>query len=152
MAAWFLIPFNSSYFIVAVLFIIAVLYKKEQRFAHAMLSRRLSLNSDLFLHSIVAISYVILMSSLREYPLDLFIAPALSVHGALILFLKNKRLTRVKYSFGLILLGIIKLAMIDAVNALLWQKVVLFMGVGVFILIASFWYQKLVNEIKSSNI
>jgi uncharacterized membrane protein len=44
------------------------------------------------------------------------------------------------------LLGIIKLALIDASNALLWQKVILFMGIGVFILAASFWYQKWVNK------
>jgi uncharacterized membrane protein len=73
------------------------------------------------------------------------------VHGALILFLKDRRITTVKYSFGLILLGIIKLAIIDASNALLWQKVVLFMGIGVFILAASFWYQKLVSAAEVQN-
>jgi hypothetical protein len=45
------------------------------------------------------------------------------------------------------LLGISKLALVDAANALLWQKVILFMGIGVFILAASFWYQKLVKNI-----
>jgi hypothetical protein len=37
--------------------------------------------------------------------------------------------------------------MIDAANALLWQKVILFMGVGAFILLASFGYQKLVTRV-----
>jgi uncharacterized membrane protein len=76
----------------------------------------------------------------------LLIAPTLAIHGALILFMKDTRVFTVKYSFGLILLGIIKLALIDTANALLWQKVVLFMGIGVFILAASFWYQKLVRK------
>jgi len=62
------------------------------------------------------------------------------------LFMKDRRVFTVKYSFGLILLGIIKLAVIDAANALLWQKVILFMGIGVFILAASFWYQKRVSK------
>jgi len=38
------------------------------------------------------------------------------------------------------------LATMDAANALLWQKVILFMGIGGFILLASFWYQKLVRN------
>jgi hypothetical protein len=104
----------------------------------------------MFLHSIGAISYVVLFASLTRYQLDLLIAPALAVHGALILFLKGRCLTTVKYSFGLMLLGIGKLAIIDAANALLWQKVILFMGVGVFILAASFWYQKLVNRVEEA--
>jgi uncharacterized membrane protein len=91
-------------------------------------------------------SYSTLFASLHQYRLDLLIAPVLAIHGALILFLKDKRISTVKYSFAIILLGIIKLALIDAANALLWQKVVLFMGIGVFILIASFWYQKLVTK------
>jgi uncharacterized membrane protein len=56
----------------------------------------------------------------------------------------------VKYSFVLIGIGIAKLALIDADSALLWQKVVLFMGVGVLILAASFWYQKLSSRIEQS--
>jgi len=116
------------------------------------LGKALKLNGDLFLHSIMAVTYVILFGSLAQYRLELLIAPALAVHGALILFLKDRRLTTVKYSFGLIFLGIIKLAMVDAANALLWQKVVLFMGVGVFILAASFWYQKLVSRVEVNNV
>ena len=84
------------------------------------------------------------------YRVELLIAPALAVHGAMILFLKDRRITTVKYSFVLILLGIVKLAMIDAANALLWQKVILFMGIGIFILLASFWYQKLANRVEPS--
>jgi hypothetical protein len=145
-ASWLLISLNVNYAIVPAIFIISALYQKEQRFKQTRLGNRLKLNGDLFLHSIGAITYVTMFYALTEYRIDLFVSPALAVHGALILFLKDKRLTTVKYSFGLILLGIIKLAMIDAASALLWQKVILFMGIGVFILAASFWYQKLISR------
>jgi hypothetical protein len=145
--AWFLVSSNAFYASVPVIFLISALYKKENKLKYSRLGLALTLNTDLFLHSIAAISYVTLFASLETYRLDLLISPTLAIHGALILFLKDKRLTTVKYSFGLISLGIIKLAIIDAANALLWQKVILFMGVGVFILLASFWYQKLVTRV-----
>jgi hypothetical protein len=74
----------------------------------------------------------------------------MALHAVVLLFNNKQKLSgdkqkaRVKFSFGLMLLGITKLALVDAANALLWQKVVLFMGIGVFILFASFGYQKLV--------
>ncbi len=150
-AAWVLVSINVSYALVPAIFLISALYQKEQKFKHSHLGKILNLNGDLFLHSIVAITYVTLFYSITEYRIELLIAPALAMHGALILFLKDRRITTVKYSFGLILLGIVKLAMIDAANALLWQKVILFMGIGVFILVASFWYQKLVSKVEVSS-
>ena len=60
--------------------------------------------------------------------------------------MKDRRITTVKYSFALIMVGIIKLSLVNAVNALLWQKVIQFMGIDVFILAASFWYQKLISK------
>jgi hypothetical protein len=145
--AWLLIPSNTYYVLLPLIFLMAAIYQKEQRFMNSLLAKSFKLNSDIFLHSIAAISYLTLLTSLTNYQLDLIIAPVLAVHGALILFLKDRRLATVKYSFVLILLGIGKLALIDAANALLWQKVILFMGVGVFILAASFWYQKLVSHV-----
>ena len=150
-SAWLLMIKNAYYVFVPLLFLLAALYQKSQRYYHSLLGKTFKLNSDLFLHSITAISYVILCISLHEYRLNLLISPALAIHGALILFLKDRRLTTVKYGFGLMLLGIIKLALIDAANALLWQKVILFMGIGVFILLASFWYQKLVSNTDNLN-
>jgi hypothetical protein len=151
-ASWLLIAVSVNYILVPIIFLISVLYKKEHKFKQTRLGKKLNLNGELFIHSIIAVTYVILFYALAEYRIDLLIAPTLAVHGALILFLKDRRLTTVKYSFGLILLGIIKLAMIDAGSALLWQKVILFMGIGVFILAASFWYQKLVSaaEVQSN--
>jgi hypothetical protein len=151
-ASWLLFTSSVIYALVPTLFIISILYKKEQKFKHTRLGTVLNLNGDLFIHSIVAMTYVMLFYAMTQYRVDLLIAPSLAVHGALILFLKDRRLTTVKFSFGLILLGIIKLAMIDAGSALLWQKVILFMGIGIFILAASFWYQKLVStaEVQSN--
>lgn len=149
--AWFATSSNSSYALIPSLFLIAALYKKDIKLKHSQLGKALKLNTDLFLHSVAAITYVTLFYSLVEYRLDLLIAPILAVHGAIILFVKDKRITTVKYSFSLILFGVIKLAMIDAANALLWQKVVLFMGIGIFILAASFWYQKLVSRVETTD-
>ena len=150
-SAWWLTSSNTIYISMPVMFLIAAIYQKNALFSNTRLGTSLGINGDILLHSIGAITYVTLFTTLVEYRLDLLVAPALAVHGALILFLKDRRLTTVKYSFGLILLGIIKLAMIDASSALLWQKVILFMGIGVFILAASFWYQKLVSAAEVQN-
>ncbi|XQW85301.1 DUF2339 domain-containing protein [Thalassotalea piscium] len=144
--AWWLTSLDAIYVSIPVIFLIAAISQKSVFFKNTALGTSLGLNSDLFLHTIAAITYVVLFSTIVGYRLDLIIAPALAVHGALILFMKDRRIFTVKYSFGLILLGITKLALIDAANALLWQKVMLFMGIGVFILLATFWYQKLVKQ------
>ena len=145
-AAWWLTSSHVMYVCIPIIFLIGALYQKDTFYRNTRLGTSLGLNCDLFLHTITAVTYVTFFAALIGYRLDLLIAPALAVHGALILFMKDRRIFTVKYSFGLILLGIIKLALIDAANALLWQKVILFMGIGVFILAASFWYQKLVSK------
>lgn len=150
-AAWLMTPLNVGYICGPVIFLLATIYQKNIKFKHTRLGLYLGLNRDLFLHTITAITYVTLFSSLTQYRLDLLIAPALAAHGALILFIKDRRLITVKYSFGLILLGIIKLQLVDVANALLWQKVILFIGIGGFILTASFWYQKLVSKLEATD-
>jgi len=149
--SWLLVSSNELYILVVIIFLSAALHQKEHKFKQSLLGKKLQLNAELFLHSITAISYVVLFFSLSEYRMDLLISPVLAIHGALILFLKDKRLKTVQYSFGLIFLAIIKLSLFDAAHALLWQKVILFMGIGVFILVASFWYQKLVSAAKVTN-
>lgn len=140
--SWLLIESNVIYALIPTVFLVVTIYKKETNFAQTKLSNLCKPNSDLFLHSILAITYTVLLFSLDEYRLNLLVAPALAIHGALILFIKDRRTTTVKYSFILMLLGILKLATIDAASALLWQKVILFIGIGIFMLVASFWYQK----------
>ena len=145
-SGWILTQENPIYALIPTLFLFTVIYKKEHFINHDFIVKNAKNNSHLILHSIGVITYFSLLVSLTQYRAELFIAPLLAVHGAAILFLRNRHITTVKYSFSLILLGIGKLALIDAANALLWQKVVLFMGIGVFILAASFWYQKLVQS------
>ncbi len=140
--AWWLTASDAMYVCMPIIFLTAATYQKDALFSNT----RIASNSDLFLHTIAVISYVTLFATYVDYRLDLLIAPVLAVHGALILFMKDRRVFTVKYSFALILLAITKLALIDAANALLWQKVMLFMGIGVFILAASFWYQKLIRK------
>ena len=151
-AAWLMTPLSVGYICGPVMFLVGALYQKNTKFKCTQLGLYLGLNRDIFLHSITAITYVTFFASLTQYRLDLLIAPALAVHGALILFIKDRRIITVKYSFCLIFLGIIKLQLIDVANALLWQKVILFIGIGGFILIASFWYQKLVSKLETTDI
>ena len=146
LSAWGGMEYNALFLIIPILFLISAIYKKESLFDKTKLGASFGQNGDLFIHSIGAVTYTILFTSLAEYRIDLLIAPALAVHGAFILFMKSRRTHTVKYSFILILLGIMKLALLDASNALLWQKVILFIGIGVFILGASFWYQKLISQ------
>lgn len=149
--AWLMTPLDVGYICGPILFLLAAIYQKNIKFKNSQLGGYLGLNRDIYLHSITAITYVIFFASLSQYRLDLLIAPALAIHGALILFTKDRRIITVRYSFGLILLGIMKLELVDVANALLWQKVILFIGMGGFILTASFWYQKLVSKIKATN-
>jgi uncharacterized membrane protein len=111
-----------------------------------VLKRRNNQMLDLGMHSYLLITYVLSCLALDDYGMSLAIAPLLAVHGATILFLKSRTKVTVRYSFSLILLGIAKLALIDTASVILWQKVMLFIGIGVFILFTSFWYQKLVSK------
>jgi len=150
--AWLLMFENALYAVIPVIYLIAALYQKEQRFNQSLLGELLGKNSDLSLHVIGAISYILLLSTLYQYNIDLLTAPALAIHGALILFIKDRRLSTIKFSFALIFIGILKLALVDAESVLLWQKVMLFMGIGIFILGASFYYQKLTKRIESTTL
>ena len=146
--SWVMMSDDSAMFIIAMIYVTAALFQKEQRFMQSSMGGYLKENSDLYLHAITAISYVVLLVSLTSIRVDLLIAPALAVHGAIILFMKDRRLMTVRFSFGLILLGIAKLGLVDAAHAVLWQKVMLFMGIGIFILGATFWYQRLVSVVE----
>ncbi len=146
-SAWLLMYLSVYYIWVAIIFLAILVYQKHEQCQTTLLAKKLNGHDDIFWHTVAAITYSIFFSLLTEYRLDLLIAPALAVHGAMILILTDKQITKVKFSFSLILLAIIKLALIDASNALLWQKVMLFIGIGVFILVASFWYQRLMSKV-----
>lgn len=145
LSSWILVFDNSFYALIPVIYIGLSLYEKEQFVKQLMAGSLFNKNGELLLHLVGVVTYVCLLAGLYYYRFDLLIAPMLAVHGALILFMKGRSLTSVKFSFGLIFIGILKLGLIDAENVLLWQKVMLFMGIGIFILGASFWYQKLIR-------
>jgi len=131
----------SEFIVMPALFFIGVLLKRPYPLLAPWPKCKLFEHQDLVIHGFGVISYCCLLIGFSAAPLHLLIAPALAIHGALILFIKDKRVTTLKFGFALILLGIIKLG-----HALLWQKVMLFMGLGVFILFASFAYQKLLAK------
>ena len=128
-------------------FLLLLSYQYHQQQRLRFITRVTSANVDIFIHVIAAISYCFTFLALTQYKLDLLIAPALVVHGIVILLALSDRLIKVKFAFVLILLGIAKLALIDAANAVLWQKVVLFIGIGLFLLFSAFWYQKLLLKL-----
>ncbi|REL29245.1 DUF2339 domain-containing protein [Thalassotalea euphylliae] len=143
--AWGLTFVDALYALVPMAFLLAS-WQRKGLLESTLIGRFFGENTPLLLHALGAVSYVVTMLALASYRFDLLIAPSLAIHGALILFLQDKRLVVVKFGFSILLLGIAKLAIIDAANALLWQKVILFMGIGAFILVASFWYQRLSNK------
>ncbi|MFT5543136.1 MAG: hypothetical protein ACI96N_002343 [Arenicella sp.] len=139
---------NAIAYAIAPIMILLVVFLLKKR-NMLPLNTMFSVNTvpvELYMHSYLLITYVLGCLALNEFAFDLAIAPLLAIHGTIILFVKNKTKATVRYSFALILLGIAKLALIDTANAVLWQKVMLFIGIGVFILLASFWYQKLVSK------
>ncbi len=148
--AWTLIDSNPLYAIVPALLLTSILYRRTDRFDASDIGSYLKGRLTVPLHLITVITYVLVLSAITEFRADLLIAPAMAIHGAAILFLQARTPSTIKYSFLLIFLGIAKLSLIDAANALLWQKVILFMGVGIFILAASFWYQKTIRTIRST--
>ncbi|TKB46588.1 DUF2339 domain-containing protein [Thalassotalea mangrovi] len=145
--AWVLIDSNPLYATVPCLLVAGILYRRAERFETSDIGIRLHGNLTVPLNSIFAITYVLVLLAISGFRADLLIAPVMAVHGAAILFLKARTPQTIKFSFTLIFLGIAKLSLIDAANALLWQKVILFMGIGIFILVASFWYQKAIKTV-----
>ncbi len=140
---------NVTFMLMPVAFLGLLSYQYKQQQQLRLINRITKGNVDILLHSIAAISYIFTFQALTTYKLELLIAPALVLHGIVILLTLSDRLIKVKFAFVLILLGILKLALIDAANAVLWQKVVLFIGIGVFLLFSAFWYQKLLTRINT---
>ncbi|MBF7072115.1 DUF2339 domain-containing protein [Glaciecola sp. MH2013] len=137
---------SELFVVIYPIIVLATAVYTTKRLANLSISKRINAikNKDLIGHSYALITYLLAFMMLNDVGADLAIAPVMAVHGAAILFLKNRRIASVRFSFGLILLGIAKLALVDAAQVVLWQKVIMFIGIGVFILLASFWYQKLV--------
>lgn len=152
-AAWKLTLLSGAQYTImpiGLLLLLTYQYKQKQRMK--LLNSLVGQQIDLFLHAILAITYTTLLYSLSLYKLNLLVAPALVIHGIVILLAMSDRINKVKFGFTLMLLGIAKLAIFDAANTQLWQKVILFIGIGVFLLFSAFWYQKLRLKIEKKEI
>ncbi|KGJ99050.1 hypothetical protein [Thalassotalea sp. ND16A] len=150
LASWFFTLDNSYYVCSATLTLICMAYGTLTA-ASPQQWLRMGAHYDLFLHSFAAVTYCLALFSLARSGFDLLIGPALAIHGVYILLKQSGSLIKVKYGFALMFIAIVKLALIDAASALLWQKVVLFIGVGAFLLFAAFWYQKLMTKMTAAD-
>jgi len=152
-AAWKLTLLSGAqYTIMPIGFLLVLTYQYKQKQRLKLLSSLVGQQIDLLLHAILAITYTTLLYSLSWFKVDLLVAPALVIHGIVILLAMSDRISKVKFGFALMLLGIIKLALFDAANTQLWQKVILFIGIGGFLLFSAFWYQKLLLKIEKKEV
>jgi hypothetical protein len=94
-------------------------------------------------HILFAISGAFLLS---EWELALLISPWLILQGSYLFFTHKHSKFVAKLALGFIFIGLLKLGFVDAENALLWQKVALMIGIGLFMLAAAFIYQKRLSQ------
>lgn len=71
----------------------------------------------------------------------LLMTPAFIVHGSALLFIHKQKMLA-KLAIALMFIGLVKLGLVDSANAVLWQKVVLLLGIGIFMLFTAFVFQK----------
>jgi hypothetical protein len=94
-------------------------------------------------HVLFAISGAFLLS---QWKLALLISPWLILQGSYLFFTHKHSKFMTKLALGFIFVGLLKLGFVDAANALLWQKVALMIGIGLFMLTAAFTYQKQLSQ------
>ncbi|MGJ8678922.1 DUF2339 domain-containing protein [Paraglaciecola sp.] len=99
------------------------------------------------LHVLLSASGMLL---LNEWKLTLLITPWLILHGSYLFFTHKNSKFIAKLALTFMALGLAKLGLIDAANAILWQKVALMIGIGLFMLAAAFMYQKRINQTDKS--
>ncbi|KXI27633.1 DUF2339 domain-containing protein [Paraglaciecola hydrolytica] len=96
-------------------------------------------------HLLVTFSLIFLLA---DWQLSLLIAPWLILQGSYLFFAQKQSPLVSKFALGFVFSGLLKLGLIDAANALLWQKVALLLGIGVFMIISAFFYQRRINNHK----
>jgi hypothetical protein len=92
------------------------------------------------IHHLLLTTSVLLL--LIGWELTLFIAPWLVLQGSYLFWTQKHNSSLGKIALAYVFFGLLKLGLIDAANALLWQKVALLIGIGLFMIIAAFAYQK----------
>lgn len=141
LAASIWIAFNLSLLFVA-------LRQKSQwvRFSINMLADKA--HSYLAHHLLVSANMLFLLAT---WDLSLLLTPWLILQGSYLFWTQKHSSSMSKFALSYVFCGLLKLAFIDAANALLWQKVALMLGIGVFMVIAAFAYQKRNNQLENSN-
>jgi hypothetical protein len=94
-------------------------------------------------HILLSICGVFILS---KWDLALLITPWLILHGSYLFFTHKQSKFIAKLALTFIACGLVKLGVVDAANALLWQKVALMIGIGIFMLAAAFVYQKRLSQ------
>ena len=90
-------------------------------------------------HLLLAVSALVLLGT---WELNLLIAPWLILQGSYLFFAQKQNNMMGKFALAYVFCGLLKLGLIDAANALLWQKVALMIGIGIFMIAAAFAYQQ----------
>ncbi|MGK0305546.1 MAG: hypothetical protein ACI8UG_001294 [Gammaproteobacteria bacterium] len=94
-------------------------------------------------HLLLAISAAFLLS---EWELALLISLWLILQGSYLFFTHKHSKFMAKIALAFIFFGLLKLGFIDTTNILLWQKVALMIGIGIFMLGAAFTHQKQLSQ------
>ncbi|WP_233267264.1 hypothetical protein [Paraglaciecola sp. L3A3] len=95
------------------------------------------------LHILLSINFAFLLA---KWELALLITPCLILQGSYLFFTHKHSKFIAKLALAFMAAGLLKLGILDTVNALLWQKVVLMISIGIFMLAAAFIYQKRMNQ------
>jgi hypothetical protein len=151
-ASWLLLSLDkgsasSLYVICNIAVLLLCLFKISS--AGKTLSRVLGFkeNTVIVFHMIIVLSYLQLFAS---WDLMLLASPGLIIHGSILLFSDSSNKKLAKMALLYIFAALLKLAFVDAESAILWQKVVLLIGIGCFMLFAAFVYQKRHNKLEAS--
>ena len=94
-------------------------------------------------HVMVSIGLSVLLVNWR---LELLIAPCLILQGSYLFFAQKRHALISKSALIYIFCGLLKLGLIDAASAQLWQKVALLISIGIFMVLAAFAYQRRIAD------
>ncbi|MBM7073214.1 DUF2339 domain-containing protein [Shewanella sp. 202IG2-18] len=140
---WGLLLLDYHYVSIILIMILVLFISFPKHFKNTFFGTLGGQNNKLFLNATLSISYCCFVISLPFDNSHYLMAPLLVLHGIALLFIIDRSLINIRYSFSCVLLGVAKIAFLDTKTDLIWQKFVLLMGVGLVILISAFAYQKL---------
>ncbi|WP_165905047.1 DUF2339 domain-containing protein [Parashewanella curva] len=142
-STWGLLLLDHHYVSVLILILVTLIASYQKHFKDTLFGQLGKSHNKLVLNTLLSISYCCLAIGLPFSNSHFLIAPLFVAHGITLLFMIERSTINIRYSFACIFIGITKIALLDAKTELIWQKFVLFMGVGVVLLVSAFVYQKL---------